>query len=206
MTLSKEMKRYLQNGGKIFANHIAERNLFSEYIKNTYNSIKKRQSNLKMSRDLNEYFSKYVYIYIQFSRVQLFMTPWTAARQASPSITNSWSLPKPCPLWRWCHPTISFSVNPFSSSPQSFPASGSFPMSQLFASGGQSIGVSASTSVLPMNSQDWSPLEWTGWISLQSKGLSRVFSNTTVHKHQFFGTQLSLLSNSHIHTWPLEKP
>ena len=103
-----------------------------------------------------------------------------------------------CPLSQWCHPTISFSVIPFSSCPQSFPASGSFQMSQVFASGGQSIGVSASTSVLPMNTQDWSPLGWTGWISFQSKGLSRVFSNTTVQKHQFFGTQLSLLSNSHI--------
>ena len=100
--------------------------------------------------------------------------------------------PNPCPLSRWCHPIISSFVIPFSSCPQSFPASGSFQMSQLFASGGQSIGVSASTPVLPLNTQDWSPLEWTGWISLQSKGLSRVFSNTTVQKHQFFGTQLSL--------------
>ena len=100
--------------------------------------------------------------------------------------------PNPCLLSRWCHPTISSSVIPFSSYPQSFPASGSFPMSQLFASGGQSIGVSASTPVLPMNTQDWSPLGWTGWISLQSKGLSRVFSNTTVQKHQFFDAQLSL--------------
>ena len=97
-----------------------------------------------------------------------------------------------CPLSWWCHPTISSSVIPFSSCPQSFPASGSFPMSQLFTSGGQSIGVSAWASVLPMNTQDWSPLGWTGWISLQSKGLSRVFSNTTVQKHQFFGTQTSL--------------
>ena len=100
--------------------------------------------------------------------------------------------PNPCPSSQWCHPTISSSVIPFSSCPQSFPASGSFPVSQLFASGGQSIGVSASTSVLPMNNQDWSPSGWTGWISLQSKGLSRVFSNTTVQKHQFFSTQLSL--------------
>ena len=106
----------------------------------------------------------------------------------------------------WCHPAISSSVIPFSSCPQSLPASGSFPMSQLLAWGGQSIGVSASTSVLPMNIQDWSPVGWTGWISLQSKGLSRVFSNTTVQKHQFFSTQLSSQSNSHIHTWPLEKP
>ena len=114
--------------------------------------------------------------------------------------------PNPCPLSRWCHPTISSPVIPFSSCPQSFPASGSFQMSQLFASGGQSIGVSASTSVPPMIPQDWSPLGWTGWISLQSKGLSRVFSNTTVQKHQFFSTLPSSQSNSHIHTWPLEKP
>ena len=114
--------------------------------------------------------------------------------------------PNPCILSQWCHPTISSSVIPFSSCPQSFPPSVSFQMSQLFVSGGQCIGVSASTSVLPMNIQDWSPLAWTGWISLQSKGLSRVFSNTTVQKHQFFGAQLSSQSNSHIHTWPLEKP
>ena len=99
--------------------------------------------------------------------------------------------PNPRPLSRWCHPTISSSVVPFSSCPQSFPASGSLQMSKLFTSGGQSIGVSASTSVLPMNTQEWSPLGWTGWISLQSKGLSRVFSNTTVQKYQFFGTQLT---------------
>ena len=111
-----------------------------------------------------------------------------------------------CPLSRWCHPTISSSVVPFSSCPQSFPASGSFPLSQLFSSGGQNIGVLASTSVFPMNTQDWSPLGWTGWISLQSKGLSRVFSSTTVQKHQFFSAQLSLCFNSHIHTWLLEKP
>ena len=97
--------------------------------------------------------------------------------------------PNPCPLNGWCHPTISSSVIPFSSCLQFFLASGSFPMSQLFASDSQSIGVSASTSVLPMNTQDWSPLGWTGWISLQSNGLSRVFSNTTVQKHQFFRTQ-----------------
>ena len=111
-----------------------------------------------------------------------------------------------CPSSRWCHPAISSSVVPFSSCPQSLPASGSFPMSQLFAWGGQSIGVSVSTSVFPMNTQNWSPLGWTGWISLQSKGLSRLFSNTTVQKLKFFGTQLSSQSNSHIHTRPLEKP
>ena len=96
--------------------------------------------------------------------------------------------------------------SPFSFCPQSLPASGSFPMSQLFAWGGQSIGVSASASVLPMNTQDWSPLGWTGWIFLQSKGLSGIFSNTTVQKHQFFSVQPSSQSNSHIHTWPMEKP
>ena len=111
-----------------------------------------------------------------------------------------------CPSSWWCHPTISSSVIPFSSCLQSFPASGSFPMSQFFSWGGQSIGVSASASILPMNIQDWSPLGWTDWISLQSKGLSRVFSNTTVQKHQFFSSQLSVWSNSHIHTWLLEKP
>ena len=111
-----------------------------------------------------------------------------------------------CPSSRWCHPAISSSVVPFPSCPQSLPASGSFPMSQLFAWGGQSIGVSASASVPPMNTQDWSPLGWTGWTSLQSKGLSRVFSNTTLQKHQFFSAQLSSQSNSYIHIWPPEKP
>ena len=111
-----------------------------------------------------------------------------------------------CPSSRWCHPAISSSVIPFSSCPQSLLASGSFPISQVFSRGSQSIGVSASTSVLPKNTQDWSPLGCTGWISLLSKGLSSVFSNTTVQKHQFSSTQLSSQSNSHIHTWTLEKP
>ena len=111
-----------------------------------------------------------------------------------------------CPLSQWYHPTISFSAIPLSFCLQSFPASGSFQMSQLFASGGQSIVVSASASILPINIQDWFPLGWTGWISLQSKGFSRVFSNNTVQNHQFFGAQLSLSSNFHIHTWLLEKP
>ena len=110
------------------------------------------------------------------------------------------------PSSRWCHPTISSSVVPFSSCPQSLPTSESFPMSQLFAWGGQSTRVSDLASLLPKNTQEWSPLEWTGWISLQSKRLSRVFSNTTVQKHQFFSTQLSSQSNSHTHTWSLEKP
>ena len=119
----------------------------------------------------------------------------------SPSVSSN-----SCPLSRWHHPTISFSVIPFSSCLQSFPSSGSFLVNQFFASGGQSIGVSASTSVLSVNTQDWSPLGWTGWISLQSKGLSRVFSNTMVQKYQFFGAQVSLYSNSHIHKWLLENP
>ena len=127
------------------------------------------------------------------SCVQLFATPWTAqhARPPCPSPTPGLH-PNPCPLSRWYHPTSSSSVVPFSSCPQFFPTSGSFQMSKLFASGGQSTGVSASTSVLPVNTQDWSPLGWPGWISSQSKGFSRVFSNTTVQKHQFLGIQLSL--------------
>ena len=131
------------------------------------------------------------------------VTPWTAAQQASPSFIISQSLLKLMPLSQWCHPTISSSVTPFSSCLQSFPASGSFPMSWLFASSGQSTGVSAS--VLPINIQDWSPLGQTGLIPLLSKGLSRVFFNTTIWKHEFFGTQPSLWSNSHICTWLLEK-
>jgi len=126
------------------------------------------------------------------NRVWLFATPWTAAYKASLSITNSQSPPKPMSLCQWCHPVILSSVVPYSSCPQSFPALGSFQMSQLSKSGGQSIGVLASTSVPTMNTQGWSPLGWTGWISLQSKGCSRVFSNTTVQKHQFFNAQLSL--------------
>ena len=119
------------------------------------------------------------------SRVWLFATPWiTHTRPPCPSPTPG-VYSNPCPLRWWCHPTISSSVVPFSFCPQSLPASGLFPMSQLFTWGGWSTGVSASTSVLPMNTQDWSPLGWTGWISLQSKGLSKVFFNTTVQKHQF---------------------
>ena len=123
-----------------------------------------------------------------------------------PVITNSRSLLKLMPTELVMPSIISSSVFPFSFCPQSFPASGSFPMSQFFASGGQSIGVSVSSSVLPMNIYDWFLLGWTGWNSLKSKGLSRVFSNTTFQKHRFFGTQFSLWSNSHIHTWLLEKP
>ena len=138
------------------------------------------------------------------SHVRLFATPWISPRQASLSITNSRSSLRLNPSSQWCHPAISSSVVLFSSCPQSLPASESFPRSQLFAWGGQSTGVSALTSFLPKKSQGWSPLEWTGWISLQSQGLSRVFSNTTVQKHQFFSAQPSSQSNSHIHTWPQE--
>ena len=147
---------------------------------------------------------------IQFSSVaQSCLTLCDPMNHSMPgllSITNSWVHPNSCASSRWCHSAISSSVVPFCSCPQSLPASGFFPMSQLFTWGGQSIGVSASASVLPMNTQDLSPLGWTGWISLPSKWLSRVFSNTTVQKHQFFGAQLFSQSNSHIHTWPLEKP
>ena len=146
---------------------------------------------------------------VQFSRSVVFDSLWPHESQ---------HIRPPCPSptpgvhsdsrssSQWCYPVISSSVIPFSSCPQSLPASGSFQMSQLFTSGRQSIGVSASASVLPMNTQYWSPLGWTGWSSLQSKGLSRVFSNTTVQKHQFFSTQLSSQSNFHIQTWPQEKP
>ena len=132
---------------------------------------------------------------VQFSRSVVSNSLWPDglkhARPPCPSPTPG-AYSNSCPLSQWCHPTISSSVVPFSFCLQSFPASGSFPRSQLFASGDQSTGVLASASVLPMNTQDWSPSKWTGWISLQSKGPSRVFSNTTVQKYQFFGTQLSL--------------
>ena len=146
---------------------------------------------------------------VQFSRSVVSDSLWPHelqhTRPPCPSPTPGVH-PNSCPSSRWCQSAISSSVVPFSSCPQSLPASESFPVSQLLAWGGQSIGVSASASVLSMNTQDWSPLGWTGWTSLQSKGLSRVFSNTTVQKHQSFGTQLSSQSNSHIHTWPQEKP
>ena len=140
------------------------------------------------------------------SRVWLLVTPWIAAHQASLSTTNSRSSPRlmsiqsvmPSSHLILCHPLLLLPPIP--------PSIKSFPMSQLFAWGGQSTGVSALASVLPKKSQGWSPSQWTDWISLQSKGLSRVFSNTTVQKHQFFGAQLSSQSNSHIHTWPQEKP
>ena len=141
------------------------------------------------------YLFKLCFSSVQFSSSVVFDSLWPHglrhARPPCPSPTPG-VYSSSCPLSQWCHPTISSPVVPFSSCPQSFPASGSFQISQLWAWGGQSIGVSASASVLPMNIQGWSPLEWTGWISLQSKGLSRVFSNTTVQKHQFFSSQLSL--------------
>ena len=139
-------------------------------------------------------------------RVRLFATPWTAARQASLSITNSRSSLKLMSIESVMPSNHLILWRPLLLPPSSSPASGSFPMSQLFTSCGQSTRVSASASVLLMNIQDWFPLGWTGWITLQSKGLSRVLSNTTVQKHQFFGAQFSSQSNSHIHTWPLEKP
>ena len=132
---------------------------------------------------------------VQFSRSVVFdsLPPHELQHARPPCLSPTPRVhPNPCPSSRWCHPAISSFVVPFSSCPQSFPASGSFQMSQLFASGGQNIGVSSSASVLPMDIQDWFPLGWTGSISLQSRGLSRVFSNTTVQKHQFFSTQPSL--------------
>ena len=138
------------------------------------------------------------------SHIWLFVTPWTVSRQASCPSPTPGAYSNSCSSIGWCHPTISASVIPFSSCPQYFPASGSFPICQFFASCGQSIGVSAS--VLPMTIQDWFLLALTSLISLQSKGLSRVFSNSTVQKHQFFGAQLSSQSNSHTYTWPQEKP
>ena len=152
------------------------------------------------------------HISVQFSSVQslsdvrLFATPWITHARPPCSSPTPGVHPDSRPLSQWCHPAMSSSVVPFSSCPQALPASESFPMSQLFAWGGQSTGVSALASFLPKKSQGWSTSEWAGWISLQSKGLSRVFSNTTVQKHQFFGAQPSSQSNSHIHTWPLEKP
>ena len=164
---------------------------------------------------IDAYSNRLVQNSVQFSRsvMSSFLRPHSSlqchglqyTRTPCPSPTAG-AYSNSCAWNRWRYPTISSSVIPFSSCPQSFPASGSFPVSQFFASGGQSIGASASASVLPVNVQDWFPLGWAGWISLQSKGLPRVFSNTTVQKHQFFSTQLSSQSNSHIHTWLLEKP
>ena len=143
-------------------------------------------------------------VQVSSSVVSNAVTPWTAACQASLSIINSQSLLKLMSIESMMPSSHLISVVPFSFCLQSCPASGSFPVSPFFTSAGQCIGVSASASLLPMNIQNWFPLGWTGWISLKSKGLSRVFSNTTVQKHQFFDTQPSLQSNSHVRTWPLE--
>ena len=153
-------------------------------------------------------------LYLQFSSVQFSRSVVSDSLRPNESQHGRPPCPSPTPRVhsdsspssQWCHPAISSSFVPFSSCLQSLPASQSFPVSQLFTWGGQSTRVSALASFLPKKSQGWFPLGWTGWISLQSKGLSRVFSNTTVQKHQFFGAQLSSQSNSHIHAWPLEKP
>ena len=170
----------------------------SELLEINYQSGASTNTNFKTLLQISDFPSTSFYMPLDsfssvqlLSFVQLFATHGLLhARLPCPSPTSR-ACSNLCLLSQWCHPTILSSVIPFSC-PQSFPASGSFKMSQLFVSGGQSIGVSASTSLLPMNTQDWSSLEWSGWISLQSKGLSRVFSNTTVQKHQFFGTQPSL--------------
>ena len=158
---------------------------------------------------LENSFTCFSFSSVQFSRsiVSDFLRPHESQQARPPCSSPSPGVHSNSrPSSPWCHPAISSSVVPFSSCPQSLPASESFPMSQLFTWGGQSTGVSALASFLPKKSQDWYPLEWTGWISLQSKGLSKVFSNTTVQMHQFFSAQPSSQSNSHTHTWPQEKP
>ena len=178
----------------------------NRYMKRHSTSLKIREIQIKLRWEITSHQSESV---SQFSRSVVSDSLWPHesqhARPPCPSQTPR-IYSNSCPSSRLCHPAISFSVIPFSSWPQSPPVSGSFLLSQFSTSGGQSVGVSASASVLPMNTRDWSPLGWTGWISLQSKGLSRVSSCTTVQKDQFFDTQLSSQSNSHIHTWPLEKP
>ena len=185
----------------------------SHHLHFSWNSHKQSQTFVMIAEQIIK--SKtFLYISLVFSSVQFScsvvsdsLRPHESQHTRPPCPSpNPGIYPNSCPSSWWCHSGISSSVIPFSSCPQSLPASESFPMSQLFTWGGQSIGVSASTSVLPMNTQDRSPLGWTGWISLQSKGLSRVFSNSRVQKHQFFAAQLSSQSNSHIHTWPLKKP
>ena len=170
--------------------------------------------NATFSKKLKKHKIKLILWQLQFSSVQFSRSVVSDSLRLHESQHTRPPCPSPppgahpnsCASSRWCHSAILSSVVHFSSYRQSLLASGSFPVNQLFAWGGQSIGASALASVLPKNTQGWSPLEWTGWISLQSKGLSSVFSNTTVQKHQPFGAQLSSQSNSHIHTWPLEKP
>ena len=172
-------------------------------------SLKARENKLRPLRPKSDRKPLQTYS-VQFSSVSqscpTLYDPMNCSTQGLPVHHQLQEFTQTRPSSQWCHPAISSSVVPSSFCPQSLPATESFPMSQLFSWGGQSTGVSALASFLPKNSQGWSPSEWTGWVSLQSKGLSRVFSNTTVQKHPFFGAQLSSQSNSHIHTWPLEKP
>ena len=178
-------------------------------LSSTFYVLRSQYASFYLVHPLNiivSYFSVQFSSVQSLSHVQLFATPWIEACQASLSITNTWSSPKLMSIDSVMLSSHLILCCPLFFCPQSLPASESFPMSQLFSWGGQTIGVSALASFLPKNTQGWSPSEWTGWISLQSKGLSRVFSNTTVQKHQFFGAQPFSQSNSHIHTWPLEKP
>ena len=174
-----------------------------------YHSAIKKEHIWVSSNEVDEpraYYTKWSRSEVQFSHWVVSDSLWVQhTRPPCPSATLR-TYSNSCPSSQWCHPTISYSVVPFSSYLQSFPASGSFLVRQFFASGGKSIGISASASVLPKNIQDPFHLGWTGWISLQSKGLSRVFSNTTIQKCQFFSSQFSLQCNFHIHTWLLEKP
>ena len=219
VAISSHPKTHLQKHAKCLITYLGSRAQKSWHTKLMVNWVNHLNYNLKKKvheqLDKNHLFIFWVFngtansynskIHsVQFSHSVMSDSLWPHepqhARPPCPSLTPGVH-PNSCPSRRWCHPAISSSVVPFPSCPQSLPASGSFPMSQLFAWGGQNIVVSASASVRPMNTQDWSPLGWTDWISLQSKGLSRVFSNTTVQKHPFFSTQLSSQSNSHIHTW-----
>ena len=191
-------------------NHISETEVLEIILQfwMTVYSVVERTGFAVGSSHSNSWLNNYllcVVVVQSLSCVWLFATPWTAACQAFLSPTPG-ACSNSSPMGPWCHPTISSSVIPFSSCLQSFPASGSFPMSQLFASGGQATGASASASVLPVNIQGWFPFRLTGLISWQSERLSRAFSHITVQKHQFFGTQPSLWSNSCIHLWLLEKP
>ena len=189
-------------GGNIFGTEIWKNTLA---VWKTYNCIWLNNHSLGNLLQRNET-SVQLDLNQSLSHVRRFATSWTAARRPSLSITNSQSLLKLMSIKSLMPSNHLILCRPLLLLPPIPPASGSFPMTQFFASGGPRIGVSASASVLPMNIPDWSPLGWTGWISLLSEGLSRVFSNTTVQKHQFFGAQLSLWANSHIHTWLPEKP